>query len=41
LMGLVSEIKTIPGIEKVVWSEEVYTIPSSKHDPLSMHSELK
>ena len=40
LMGPVSGIKRIQGIKKVVWSEEVYTIPS-KHDPLSMHSELK
>lgn len=34
LMGLVSEIKGIQATHQ-------YTIPSSKHDPLSMHSELK
>jgi DNA-binding Lrp family transcriptional regulator len=41
LMGLVSEVKRIEGIEKIAWSEEVYTLPLSKHDPLSIHSELK
>jgi len=41
LMGLVSEIKGIEGIQRIAWSEEVYVIPSSKDNLLSVHSELK
>jgi hypothetical protein len=32
LVGIISEIKHMQDIEKVLWSEEVYTIPASKEN---------
>jgi hypothetical protein len=36
LVDLISKVKTIDGVDSVVWSEEVFLLPGKKHSILAV-----